>query len=1329
MIRVRGYKSNVESREDLFAANVKARKRQRSAPRQWTRGLKKLSAHNRRLERENKRLLAQRGYYADFFMNAEEGFLLVDENGRIAEANRVAANFLGCSVDFLREKLLTDFLVPEQRNYFLNNLHQETPSRINHRFTIKLANRHGKPSRIELNVCPLRGSTAGEPLLRIILREITGHDENNKKLKHSEITPSCILESLPDLLFIFDIEGNYLECLSPYPSDLLAPIENLIGRNISEILPGKLVELTHHHIREAVETGKIQSYHYYLDLPHGRQYYDVRMIPCGTGKVLSMIRNITERERAEETLRRRGEDYRILVETIPYGINEIDLEGTIKQANSAFHNMHGYADGELIGTSIFDLFATDALRRNYHRMMRRILRKRPEHDYILTRNKTCDGKIITLKVDWNYKMNANGEVVGYISVVTDVTEQKKAEKALIESEKKHRAIFKSFPDLIFILDGQGTYLDCNDSNPRDLVLPRHELIGMVIKDALPEDAARVVMTNIKTALLSGELQRYEFNFPIGKKIQYFEGLMQAYGPNRVLSYVCNITDRKNKEEALRRSEERLNRALEASELGMWNYDRTINSFVVDERWAGMLGFAVEEIEPTFKGWNDRIHPDDFRIIKRAWTSQQKGLINVCEFEVRMQTKSGDWKWIQGRGNAVQWDERGRILRFTGTHKDIDQQKRTEQLLAIFQERLERALEASELGLWDCQDLEDVMVVDERWAGMLGYRVDEIKPNNSGWKDLVHTDDVSKAEKVRLAHLSGQTEAMEVDLRMRTKSGQWKWIHSHGKIVERDKRGNPQRSIGTIQDITERKRAEEMLAISQERLERALDASELGLWDYDVKNKKLIIDERWASMLGYRIEDIEPSYTGWRDLLHPDDAKEVDEAWKAHRKGLIPFCESEVRMRTKSGDWKWIQSRGKVLKRDEQGYSLRSTGTHKDITEQKKAEEERERLEAHLRQSQKMEVIGTLAGGIAHDFNNILQPIFGYLNIVLEDIPKDSPFREDLEQVYVCARRARELVRQILIFSREGEQPREPVDLCPIIRETFTLLRSVVYEGIEIRLDLEEKCNSVLGDSTQLSQALLNLITNACMAIGKNQGTVEIRLHEVQLEGGSARLHPDLREGDYLELTVRDNGAGMDEITKERVFEPFFTTREIGEGSGLGLSVAQGVVKSHGGAITVESKLGKGSAFTIFLPCLGQRLENEKIPPPEESLKGSERILLVDNEEAITKSIKASLERLGYTVTVKNSSVQALELFRSQPLDFDLAVIDQSMPRMTGAHLTREIVGIHPDFPVLLITGLGEFLTKKEIQFLGIRGYLGKPFEVAELSRTIRGLFPKSEMKN
>jgi len=402
----------------------------------------------------------------------------------------------------------------------------------------------------------------------------------------------------------------------------------------------------------------------------------------------------------------------------------------------------------------------------------------------------------------------------------------------------------------------------------------------------------------------------------------------------------------------------------------------------------------------------------------------------------------------------------------------------------------------------------------------------------------------------------------------------------------------------------------------------------------------------------------------------------------------------------------------------------------DITKRKKAEKEKIDLELQLSQKQKMEAIGTLAGGIAHDFNNILAAIQGYVELSLEDLPDGAAVRENLEHVLSCGNRAAKLVRQILTFSRKGQedqQEKELVQIGSIVKEVLRMLRSSLPATIRICRKIEADSSMVVADPTQIHQVLVNLCTNASHAMRETGGLLEVSLTDVTFESERQIGDECLSAGSYVKVSVSDTGCGMDKEVIDRIFEPFFTTKTVNEGTGLGLSVVHGIIKSHQGAITVSSTPGQGTTFDILLP----KVESDEVPegkPAELTTRDKEVILLVDDEEMMVDVTKQILERLGYTVIAMTSSIVALEAFQEEPDEFDVVITDQIMPNLTGTQLAQELINIRSDIPVILCCGFGENVNPEEAKSIGVRELITKPISKHEIGVIIRKVLDREEIR-
>jgi PAS domain S-box-containing protein len=400
-------------------------------------------------------------------------------------------------------------------------------------------------------------------------------------------------------------------------------------------------------------------------------------------------------------------------------------------------------------------------------------------------------------------------------------------------------------------------------------------------------------------------------------------------------------------------------------------------------------------------------------------------------------------------------------------------------------------------------------------------------------------------------------------------------------------------------------------------------------------------------------------------------------------------------------------------RDASGAVVNFVSIHRDISHELKLEQE-------LRQAQKMEAIGTLAAGIAHDFNNVLAAIVGNSEMALDKIPGDHPVRVNVERVLEAGSRATDLVKQILTFSRQAEQEKKPLRPASVIREVLKLLRSSLPSTIDIRHEFERAAEDsvVLADPTQLHQVLMNLCTNAAHAMRAHGGVLAVNLRNLHVDEALVQRYPGLVAGEHLMLTVGDTGHGMDAATLRRIFDPYFTTKKPGEGTGMGLAVTLGIVQSHGGAITVYSEPGRGTIFQVFLPRAEGAADTEAATA-EKPPHGTERILFIDDEPPLVEMAKEMLVSLGYEVVAVTSSLEALERFRATPDAFDLVVTDMTMPNLTGRELARELAAIRPEMPVVMCSGFAEFVNADDAHHAGIREFLMKPFTTMTLATTIR----------
>ena len=559
------------------------------------------------------------------------------------------------------------------------------------------------------------------------------------------------------------------------------------------------------------------------------------------------------------------------------------------------------------------------------------------------------------------------------------------------------------------------------------------------------------------------------------------------------------------------------------------------------------------------------------------------------------------------------------------------------------------------------------------------------------------------------------------MRMRAANGdvrEWEYHNSERRLED------GRRIIrGLAHDVTEQLKAARELRASEQRFRALFEQAAVGVAYIDTHTGRLLeVNTKCAEILGYEHQDLLTQ--SFATLIHPLDLPRYEQLMAELAKEEVPEFVVELRLLGKERADVWVALSVSPVSRVG-SRSPKHMVVVQDIGQRKIAERQRAILEAQLRQAQKMEAIGTLAGGIAHDFNNLLTTMVGNIELARLDVGPEHAAVVSLDAVAAAARRATELVRQILAFSRKQPSQRSVIALAPVIADSTRLLRASLPAAIEIDLHLEGEAPLVLADATQIHQVVMNLCTNAWQAIPGGRGHIDITLDAVDIEAtASAPGGPAI--GRYARITVRDTGEGMNASTLERIFEPFFTTKAAGRGSGLGLSVAHGIVKDHGGTITARSQQGEGATFEVLLPAAVGARNGETVSAPEPSvpLFGQGRVLYVDDEKALAVAVGRMLETLGYHATVCYSGTEALDLVRENPQGFDIVLTDFSMPGLSGTDLARELMRIRPGLPVVLTSGYAE-RAGENLAALGICLRLDKPFDRVLLSEALSQVLAKT----
>ena len=606
--------------------------------------------------------------------------------------------------------------------------------------------------------------------------------------------------------------------------------------------------------------------------------------------------------------------------------------------------------------------------------------------------------------------------------------------------------------------------------------------------------------------------------------------------------------------------------------------------------------------------------------------------------------------------------------------------------------------------------------------LTGYKPEDLIENaRISYAEIIHPEDRSGIWRGTQETLKDK-KPFHLVYRIVTAGSREKWVWEQGRGIFGTK-GNLIALEGFITDITDRKIAEQRERDAMALLRLAMESADEGVWEWNSKTDLITFDEIALRMLGYEPDMPNKKSGWWFSQVHPDDRPLMENAYAAYISGESSKYSVEFRLRRKDGGYAWISSNARIVTSDHEGRPLLVAGIHRDITERKRNEEEREKLRNQLVQSQKMESIATLAGGIAHDFNNILSSIIGFTELTLDDVEKGSIIEENLQEVYSAGKRARDLIRQFLTFARQSEEKLRPVQIDTIVKEVLKFIRSSIPTTIEIKQNIESD-SLIMGNPTQVHQILMNCCTNAAYAMEDDGGVLEVTLKDVVIADNPTMSPVELKPGDYVELKISDTGVGIPSDILDSIFEPYFTTKAAGEGTGLGLAVVHGIVESYGGKIMVDSSRGRGTSFTIYLPVVKKQYK-QTVYSAQSLPRGKERILFVDDEDQIANISGQILKRLGYSVTTCTSSMEAYELFRKKPDDFDLVITDMTMPNMTGDRLAVELMKIRPDIPVILCTGYSKKISDKTVSKIGVKALAYKPIAKADLAKTIRNVLDEA----
>jgi PAS domain S-box-containing protein len=1001
------------------------------------------------------------------------------------------------------------------------------------------------------------------------------------------------------ILVALDMEGA-VSLINRKGCDVLgAPHKEIIGKNwFQHFLPpaGRQEVLE---VFEQIIAGQLEAVEYFENsvlTRDGRERivaWHNSPVRDGSGAitgVLSSGEDITERKRAEEELRRSEERFHLAALASSDLIYEWHVADDTLEWFGDIEDVLGYKSGE-IPRSVAGwvelihpedrVLLSDAVER--HRTSTAPI----NYGY---RVKAADGTWRSWTDSGMPVLDDRGRPVRWVGACLDITERKRVEDALRQSEEKLRTAFESTSDCILIWDHEYNCLYANQAAIDHVGTTADKVIGKNIRDGLGHvpDFMHLWMNRIDHVFATGEKVRVQDETLMQGRRFFTDSIMSPIRtPDGDVTAVCvtyrDVTEIMRLEDALRESEETQRILLNNLNAGVVAHAPDTSVTFANPAACQLLGLSEEQmkgtqaIDPSWKFLNDdnsEMLVGDYpvnRVLSAKGPLRNK-IIGICH------PGNGNVVWVLANGYSA-LDDSGQVEQVVVSFVDITERKQAEDQLRNSREQLDLALSGAEAGTWSWNIKTGEDILDERWCGILGYRKEEVKQEVSSWENLIHPDEKKRIFEVVQQHFDNESNEYRHEYRMKCKNGEWKWILALGKVVERDAEGAPARMTGIIVDINMRKQAEDALKESESRLSLALSGANQGTWDWNIKTDEVVYSERWTGMLGYEVGELVPNISTWESLMHPEDEDRVMQELNRHFEDDAVRYESEFRLKSKSGEWKWIGARGKVFERDEDNKPLRMVGTHIDITERKRVAREKAELAAKLIQQQRLESIGTLASGVAHEINNPINGVINYAQLIVDESGDGTTVGGYAREIITETNRVASIVRSLLQFSRQDNQSHSPALISDIVEATLSLIRTIIrHDQITLQVDVPDSLPKLKCRSQQIRQVLMNLLTNARDALNERfpehdeQKTIAISASLIQRDGRR-----------WIRVLVQDQGAGISPDVMDRILDPFFTSKGRNLGTGLGLSIAHGFVKEHHGRLTFESKLGQGTTVCLELP--------------------------------------------------------------------------------------------------------------------------------------------------
>ncbi len=1278
--------------------------------------LHELQVHQIELEMQNEELhTAQleletsRDRYADLYDFAPVGYCTINAEGIILEANLTAATMLGVVRSQLVGKPITRFIFKDEQDIYYLHRKDLLETGEPHSSELRMIKSDGSEFWVNLSASAEQDPD-GVAGCRVVMSDITKRKQAEELFQVQSKFLETLLDSIPSPVFYKDIDGRYLGCNRSFEAIVGRKRQEIVGKTVYEAWPDRYADTYREKDLELIENPGKQQYESQLLSANGEErdtiFYKSTFanLDGSVGGIVGVMLDITERKRAETEVARSEKKYRTLLEAAFDLIYVIGRDDTVLYVNPAGSKLLGKPPEEIISKPRASFFPPEVAANQKIALDRVFASGEPfyrEQENLQNEHvQWQETQLIPLKI-------SDGSVESVLGISRDISERKQA-------EEQFRTIFTMSLDLICIASIEtSTFTKINPAFSRLLGYTEAELLGKPFLEFIHPDDVEPTQRVVEEQLRAGKtVLHFENRYrTAGGDYCWLDWNSHPNAENGVTFAIArNITDKKRSEELIKQYRRELELTLEATTDGIWKWNFINDELEFSPQYYTMLGYEQNEFPADFENWKALIHPDDLNETLRGAAEYLKTKADVYDNEFRMRTKCGDYRWILAHAKVVERDKNGEAVRMIGNHQDVTERKQAEEELKAAEART-RSILSSIADTFYSLDKEWRFVAVNPAAEkapfgrpaseLLGKVIWDLYP---GLVDTpIHRRYLDAKNNSSLEHYEAQSPL----------DGHWYEVFMQGWSGGVDV---------YMRDITERRQFEESLSESQRRLDLAIRSIGAGVWDWDVLNNRMIWDERMLELYGLQPEAFPGGVKAWENGLHPEDrARAIAECESALR-GEKPF-NTDFRIKTPAGEIRHIKADGAVL-RDQEGTAVRMIGLNHDITERRRAEEERSRLEDQLQQAMKMEAVGRLAGGVAHDFNNLLTSITGNVQLSLMDLSPDDPLEGALTEIAQAADSAASLTRQLLAFSRKQLIEPKVLNLNELIVSLEKMLRRLIGEDIELKTIPGKRLGSIKADPGQLEQILVNLAVNARDAM-PDGGKLIVETANAELDEEYCRLHPHSRPGAYVMLAVSDTGTGMSDEVKSHLFEPFFTTKPKERGTGLGLATIYGAVKQAGGSVEVYSEEGEGTTFKIYLPLVAQKAERLQAAAPAIDMPGgTETVLIVEDEKSVRDMAIRILKRLGYNVLQAPDGGQAFMLAEKYTDKIDLLVTDVIMPGMNGRQLAERLIQIHPEMKVLYTSGY----TENAIAHHGVIDeglqFIGKPYTPQALAKKLRDVLER-----